>query len=98
MASAHMYQIRWGEEPGNVRKAIGAGAVSTRDKHCVRHWGGGRYPRTWNDISRIEGILILDETEAVHKLDFGYLTGAMLGEMGLDVGLSGCLGGHLCQR
>lgn len=53
---------------------------------------------TWNHVSSIQRILVLDKTEAVHKLDLGDLTGAMLGEMGLDVGLGGCLGEHLCQR
>jgi hypothetical protein len=53
---------------------------------------------SWDDIAGIQRILVLDKTEAVHKLDLGDLTSAMLGEVVLDIGLGGCSGEQLCQR
>lgn len=40
---------------------------------------------TWNDISGIHCIFILDEPKTVHELDFGYLASAMSSKMRLDV-------------
>lgn len=42
---------------------------------------------TWNDVTGIHGILILNEAEAVHQLDLRDLSGAMGTEVCLDVGL-----------
>ena len=42
---------------------------------------------TWDNIPGVHGILILDETEAIHELDFGDLASAMSGEVRLDIGL-----------
>lgn len=44
---------------------------------------------TRNYISSIHGILVLDESKAVHELDLLDRTGAMGGEMGLNVSLGG---------
>lgn len=46
--------------------------------------------RTRNYITGIHGILVLDETEAVHKLDLGDLSGAMGREVSLDIALGSC--------
>jgi hypothetical protein len=48
----------------------------------------GRSP-TWNYVSSIHGIIILDEAEAVHELDLDDLSSAMLGKVGFNVGLGG---------
>lgn len=42
---------------------------------------------TRNDITGIHGILVFDESEAIHELDLGDLSGAMSVEMRLDIGL-----------
>lgn len=42
---------------------------------------------TRNDVARVHGILVLNEAEAIHELDFGYLPGAMGVEMILNIGL-----------
>jgi hypothetical protein len=42
---------------------------------------------TWDDIAGVHGIFVLDETEAVHELDFGDVAGAMGREVGLNIGL-----------
>jgi hypothetical protein len=42
-----------------------------------------------DNVTSIHGVLVLDETEAVHELDLGDLARAM----GLEVGLYVCLGG-----
>jgi hypothetical protein len=41
--------------------------------------------QTRNDITGIHGILVLDESEAIHELNLGDLSGAMGVEMGLDI-------------
>lgn len=47
---------------------------------------------TRNHVSGIQGVIIFDEAEATHELDFGDLSSSMFGEMGLDIGLVGCCG------
>lgn len=42
---------------------------------------------TWDYISGIHGILVLNETEAIHELDLGYFAGSMGSEVSLDIGL-----------
>jgi hypothetical protein len=42
---------------------------------------------TRNDITGIHSILIFDESEAIHKLDLGDLSGAMTVEMRLNIRL-----------
>jgi hypothetical protein len=44
---------------------------------------------TGNDVTRIHGVLVLNETKAVHELDLSDLASAM----GLEVALDICLGG-----
>ena len=53
-------------------------------------WEAGRVGGllTWNDIASIHGILVLNEAEAIHKLDLGDLAGAMGVEVVLNIGLS----------
>ena len=92
------YQAR-GDSRANVRNAVGGRIVSTELNSWVNTATESMASSlTWNHVSGIQRILVLDKTEAVHKLDFGYFTSAMLGEMGLDIGLGGCSGGQLCQR
>lgn len=43
---------------------------------------------TRNDVTRVHGILVLDEAEAVHELDLRDLAGAMGAEVSLDLSLS----------
>lgn len=50
-----------------------------------REWALTRY-----NITSIHGILILNETEAIHELDLSDLTCAMRCEVGLNIGLGGC--------
>ena len=45
---------------------------------------------TWNDVSSIHGILVLDEAEAIHQLHLSDVASAMFCEMGLNVGLGSC--------
>lgn len=45
---------------------------------------------TWYDITRIHGVLVLDESKAVHQLDLHDLTRAMGVEVVLDIGLGSC--------
>ena len=53
---------------------------------CVR--AEGVYcSHTRNDIASIHSILVLDEAEAVHELDFGNLSRAMSVEVGFDISL-----------
>ena len=40
---------------------------------------------TRNDITGIHGILVFDESKAVHELDLGDLSSAMSVEVGLDI-------------
>ena len=40
---------------------------------------------TRNDITGIHGILVFDESKAIHELDLGDLSSPMSVEMGLDV-------------
>jgi hypothetical protein len=43
-----------------------------------------------NNIAGIHWVLVLDETEAVHKLHFGDFSSAMSREVSLDVGFGSC--------
>jgi hypothetical protein len=44
---------------------------------------------TRDHVARVHRVLVLNEAEAIHKLDLGDLASAMGLEMGLDVGLGG---------
>lgn len=59
------------------------------DRVSLAFCGGVGGIITRNHISSIHGILILDESKAVHELDLLDCTGAMSGEMGLNVSLGG---------
>lgn len=49
---------------------------------------------TWNNITGVHGILVLDEAEAVHQLDLCNLSSAMGAKVGLDIGLGDCCEGR----
>lgn len=44
---------------------------------------------TRNDVTRVHGVLVLDEAKAVHELDLGDFAGTMRLEVRLDIGLGG---------
>ena len=69
----------------NVRKAALAQARS------AKLWWDSESRRilTWDHVPGIQGVLVLDEAEAVHQLDLSDLPGAMFSKVGLDVGLGG---------
>lgn len=50
----------------------------------------GVIERTWHNVTRIHRVLILDEAETVHQLHLCDVSGAMLCEMRLDIGLGSC--------
>jgi hypothetical protein len=41
----------------------------------------------WHDVACVHGVLVFDEAETIHNLDFGNLSGAMGGKEGLNIGL-----------
>lgn len=47
----------------------------------------GKLKLTWNDVTGIHGILVLNEAEPIHELDFSDLASAMGAEVSLNVGL-----------
>lgn len=47
---------------------------------------------TWYDITSVHGVLVLDESKAVHQLDLHDLTRAMGVEVVFDIGLGSCDG------
>lgn len=44
---------------------------------------------TWNHIPGIHGVLVFDEAESIHYLDFDNLASAMGGEVAFDIRLGG---------
>lgn len=62
-----------------------AGMIS----HCMGFGRAREYP-TRDYVASIHSILIFDESEAIHELDFGDLPGAV----GVEVRLHICLGGY----
>ena len=68
---------------GRLREAR---LVSQRDRRRMEQNRDGSL-LTWDDIPGVHGILVLDETEAIHELDLGDLASAMRGEVRLDIGL-----------
>jgi hypothetical protein len=54
-------------------------------KAWSRTWDGSLL--TWDNVPGVHGILVLDETEAIHELDLGDLASAVRGEVRLDIGL-----------
>ena len=54
---------------------------------------------TWYHVTRIHGILVLDEAEAIHELDLHDLPGTMGVEVILDIGLGSYIrSSQLCQN
>ena len=67
----------------DVRKATGCVSRSS----IIIHGERACRIRTRYDISRIHGVFVLDEAEAIHKLNLGDLACAMSVEVVLDIGL-----------
>jgi hypothetical protein len=44
---------------------------------------------TWDDVSCIPGIFVLNEAKAIHELNLGDFASAMATEMFFDIGLGG---------
>jgi len=42
----------------------------------------------WDNVPGVHGVLVLNETEAIHEFDFGDFASTMRGEMRFDVSLS----------
>lgn len=42
------------------------------------------------NITSIHGVLVLDETEAIHELNLGDFSGTMSREVSLDIGFGSC--------
>jgi len=51
---------------------------------------------TWNDVTRVHGIFVLNEAKAVHQLDLSDLAGAMGLKVCLDVRF-GSIAGQVAQ-
>lgn len=76
---------------GNVRKAIGQVSKSGHDWKTNMHGQKVEYDRhTGHDVAGIHGVLVLNEAEAIHKLNLGNLARAMGVEMILNIGLGSC--------
>jgi hypothetical protein len=68
------------------------GAVEGCEKDlllCIPPWRNEQCGHTGNHIAGIHSILVFDESEAIHELDLGDLSGAMSVEMGLDISFGG---------
>ena len=48
---------------------------------------------TWNDILSIHGVIVFDESKAIHEFDLGDITGTMFLEVRLNVFLGDCSSG-----
>jgi hypothetical protein len=55
---------------------------------CIPPWSNEQCGHTRNHIAGIHSILVFDESEAIHELDLGDLSGAMSVEVGLNISLS----------
>lgn len=58
--------------------------------------GGEGHTKSWDDVTRVHHVLVLDEAEAVHELDLGDLAGAMGAKVARDILLGG-LSGQVAQ-
>lgn len=56
----------------------------------VYKYGQEKPKLTRHHVPSIQRIIVLDEPEAVHQLDFGDVASSILGEVGLDVFLGDC--------
>lgn len=61
------------------------GATGELDDEPLAHELGAM--ESWDHITRVHGIFVLDEAKAIHELDLGNLAGAMGVEVVLNVGL-----------
>jgi len=67
---------------------VAARTTGELDNQALAHEIGSM--EGWNDVTRIHGIFILNEAEAIHELDLGDLPSAMGREVILDILLGGC--------
>jgi hypothetical protein len=67
-----------------------ARAAGKLDSETLTHKIGSM--ESWDDITGIHGILVLDETKPIHELDLCDLTGAMGCKVSLDIGLGSIFG------
>jgi len=79
---------------GGSKRITAASATGKLNGQAFTHKVGAMEGR--NDIAGIHRILILNETEAVHELDLGDLSGAMSVEVALDICL-GCIARKIAQ-
>lgn len=76
-------------------EAEAARARNGRAETAGREWG---LELTWDNVSSVHRIFVLDEAKAVHELDLGNLAGAMGVEVVLNIGLGSChRSGQRCQ-
>lgn len=64
------------------------GAMSKLDSESFSH--KVRSVKGRDNILSVHGILVLDETEAVHQLDLGDFSGSMCRKVSLNIGLGSC--------
>lgn len=60
------------------------------DRFGARGLARGGKCHTWNNVTGIHGILILDEAETTHQLHLGDFSSAMSGKVVFNVGLGSC--------
>ena len=70
-------------------KPGGSGQLGSRTRRCCSERGLGR---TGHDVLSISGIVVLNETEAVHDLDLGDLVLSEIIKEVLNLGLGSCSG------
>lgn len=96
---ARGWQTRGANGSRNVRKAATWPEQFVSNRVTLTKWlGSGRRKvglwlgdkRTWHDITGVHGILVLDEAESDHQLDFDDLAGAMFLKVRSDFFLGHC--------
>lgn len=76
---------RWPGTVHDVRKARAQNGLVLKFSSFAADTAVVYEALTWNDISGVHCILVLDEPKTVHELDLGYLASAMGSKMRLDV-------------
>lgn len=69
----------------SVSGLTGVAIAASRKLDCEAHVFEGYSVKSWNDVTRVHGILVFDEAEAVHELDLEDLA-AMCAEELFDFG------------
>jgi hypothetical protein len=80
----------WGNTLVGREILVAAGSACKLDNQAFAH--EVRAMESRNDVTSIHSILVLDETKAVHELDFSDLAGAMGLEVAFDFRLGGIAG------